>query len=307
MSPQPWEPDRPLTLEQARAVIMACFPEIDAQGAIHLGSGWDFDAFLTTDGWVFRFPRRAECAEVFESEQRIHQLISSVLPSSIAVPQVELMGQPALGFPYRFAGHRLIPGVDADAVGTDVNPNIAREIGTALGAIHSIPEEIVMAAGVVEVRVDHEAEKQWFERGMKVVPALGGLDPTVDEALQWVSGLSLPFDRFEGRLRFTHNDLSPDHVIVDSKTGKLAGIIDWSDAALGDPARDFVFLVTWRGWGFAEEVLRYYPHALDRDFRERLRFVARLMSLMWLTEAHERQGDVAKHIAWVRNASLAVL
>jgi aminoglycoside phosphotransferase (APT) family kinase protein len=150
--------------------------------------------------------------------------------------------------------------------------------------------------------VDEAAEIAWFERGLNVSAQMRGLDSIVDEALKWISELSPPFDRFEGPLRFTHNDLSPDHVIVDAKTGKLAGIIDWSDATLGDPARDFVFLVTWRGWPFAEEILRAYPHSLDRGFRDRLRFVSRLLSVMWLAEAYERHGDVTKHIAWVRNA-----
>lgn len=302
MNSAPWEPDRPLTLEDARAVIMACFPAIDARELKYLGSGWDYDAYLTSDDWVFRFPRRADCADVFESESRIHHLAASALPSGIAVPHVELMGQPSPGFPYRFAGHRLIPGVAADAIGLNLNPNLAREIATALGAIHSIPEETAKAAGVVEMNVDDRAEKRWFERGMKVVPELRGLDPGVDQALRWVNRISPPFARFEGQLRFTHNDLGPDHLIVDSATGQLVGMIDWSDAILGDPVRDFVFLVTWQGWWFADEVLRYYPHSVDRGFREGLRFVARLLSVMWLAEAHERQTDVAKHVEWVRNA-----
>ena len=97
-------------------------------------------------------------------------------------------------------------------------------------------------------------------------------------------------------------DLSPEHVIVDAATGHVAGILDWTDTILGDPARDFVFLVTWRGWEFAEDVLRRYPHAVDRDFRERLRFMARLLSVMWLAMAHAQHGNVAMHIEWVRNA-----
>ena len=43
----PWEVDRPLSLEAARAAIAASFPGIDVRGLVHLGSGWEFDAFLT--------------------------------------------------------------------------------------------------------------------------------------------------------------------------------------------------------------------------------------------------------------------
>jgi hypothetical protein len=33
--------------------------------------------------------------------------------------------------------------------------------------------------------------------------------------------------------------------------------------------------------------------------------MARLLSIMWLTEAYERRADVEKHVEWVRNAFTA--
>jgi aminoglycoside phosphotransferase (APT) family kinase protein len=302
MSSPPWAPDRPLTRETASEVIRACFPTIAARGLEHLGSGWEFDAYLTADRWVFRFPRRAHCADLFEPEARVHRLVSQVLPPRVAVPRVELVGGPAPGFPYRFAGHRMIRGVAADAVAPDLLPTLAREIGAALGAIHSIPEAEARAAGVRETEEDDVGRKEWLERGFEAASELRGLDPAVDRALGGVRRVSPPLARFEGPLRLIHQDLEPDHLIVDPATGRLAGILDWTDAAVGDPARDFVFLVTWRGWRFAEEVLRSYPHAVDHGFRERLRVMARLLSIMWLALAHEQRSGVAKHVEWVRNA-----
>ena len=41
-----------------------------------------------------------------------------------------------------------------------------------------------------------------------------------------------------GRRRLVHNDLSPNHTLVD-ETGALRGILDWADAAVDDPAQDF--------------------------------------------------------------------
>ncbi|MFN2566393.1 MAG: phosphotransferase family protein [Gemmatimonadaceae bacterium] len=311
MSSPPWEPDRPLTRETASSLISACFPTIDSRELRHLGSGWEFDAFLTTDGWVFRFPRRADSATLFEVERRVHHLVSGVLPPRIAIPRVELLGQPGLGFPYRFAGHRFIEGVAADAVeegvaADAVEPNLlstlARDISAALGAIHSIPEHTARAAGVVEMDAADVGRTEWLERALELAPELHGLDPAVDQTLSWVNQMSPPFARFDGPLRFIHHDLSPEHLIVDSRTGKLVGILDWTDAILGDSARDFVFLVTWKGWWFAEEVLRSYPHPVDQGFRKRLRFMAQLLSVVWLATAQEQHSDVAKHVQWVHNA-----
>ena len=69
MTTLPWHPDRTLTAEGARAAIATCFPEVDSRTATHLATGWEFDVYLTPDGWVFRFPRRGWIADVFESER----------------------------------------------------------------------------------------------------------------------------------------------------------------------------------------------------------------------------------------------
>jgi hypothetical protein len=83
----PWEPDRPLTVNDASALIRQSFPAIDSRGLKHIGSGWEFDAFLTNDGWVFRFPRRAESAKFFDAERRVHKLVAGRLPPGVAIPR----------------------------------------------------------------------------------------------------------------------------------------------------------------------------------------------------------------------------
>lgn len=42
---------------------------------------------------------------------------------------------------------------------------------------------------------------------------------------------------------FSHNDLGIEHVLVDPATLRITGVIDWSDAALTDPAYDFGLLL----------------------------------------------------------------
>jgi hypothetical protein len=63
-----------------------------------------------------------------------------------------------------------------------------------------------------------------------------------------------------------------------------------------------VFLVTWRGWDFVEQVLTDYPLAIDVRFRDRLRRSSRILSILWLAEAHERALDVSISMQKVRNA-----
>lgn len=299
----PWyEPDRPLTLGIARAVVRSAFASVDAGSLAPLGSGWEFDTFVTTDGWVFRFPRRAEVEQLFEREQPVLDLVRSALPPSVAVPRVEVAEHRIPEFPYRIARHRLIRGVAADEVRAGLRASLARTIAEALWAVHSVPEPTARAAGVVELDREERGRIEWMERGSRGVFALSGSDPGLDRALTWLTRLEDPLRRLEAPLRLIHHDLSPEHLLADAGTGRLVGILDWTDAIIGDPARDFVPLVTFGGWGFADQVLARYPHAIDAGFRDRLRFMARLLPLMWLGHAQLRGDDITKHTLWVRNA-----
>jgi aminoglycoside phosphotransferase (APT) family kinase protein len=82
----------------------------------------------------------------------------------------------------------------------------------------------------------------------------------------------------------------------------VVGILDWTAAILGDPARDFVTAATVGGWGFVDRILEHYTGAVDPGFRQRLRYMARLLAVMWLGEARLNGGDTEKHIAWVEHA-----
>ena len=154
------------------------------------------------------------------------------------------------------------------------------------------------------VELDRPAAERrvWFERGLSNASKLVGSDPIVDRAVEWVRNGENPLRRLNAPLRFIHDDLSPEHILVDPKTGHVTGILDWTDAILGDAARDFVALVAFGGWRFVEGVIDGYSCEIDPGFYERLRFMARLLPVMWLGEAYAKNEDISKHLRWVRNA-----
>jgi aminoglycoside phosphotransferase (APT) family kinase protein len=297
----PWDPDRTLTVDGVTRAITAQFPNVDASELRFLGSGWEFDAWLSRDGWVFRFPRRAEAEGLFEPERRVHDLVRPALPSGVVIPCVELVGAPGMDFPYRFAAHRFIPGIPADEVDSVHFPAIARDLGDFLGALHAIPARAARAAGVREPESDEEGERAWYETAFDVLSASSGRDPVVDEAVRWARQVG-EIPRYRGPLSLIHQDLSPEHVLVDASSGRLAGILDWTDVSLGDPARDFVFIVAWQGWKNAGEVLSHYPRPVGPEFRDRLDFMTKLLSVAWLGYAYLRGTEVAKLTGWVHNA-----
>ena len=296
-------PDPQISIDVAAAAIAANFPSISTARLTHLGSGWDFDAFLTADGWVFRFPLRADCVTTLDTERRVHALLTGVLPSSVAVPRVELVAEPNVAFSWRFDGHRYLPGVHADAIAANLLPATARSIGAALSAIHAVPESTARAAGVRPFDEHNSGWLVWLEDRIASVTEVRGMDARVDEAIEWARmQKAVDASTIPDSLRLIHNDLSPEHLLVDPTTGQLIGILDWSDVALGDPVRDVAPLAASHGWRFVREVVAHYAISVDEPFWRRLRFLARLCSVLWLVDAHRQHADVAKHVRWVRNA-----
>jgi len=282
-------------------VIRDSFPSVDSTNVRYVGSGSLYDVFLTRDGWAFRFPRWDWCGDLFEPEARAHRFVAQILPTHIRLPRVELLASPAVGFPYPIAGHRYIPGVGADEVDEAVLPTLAREIAMLLTTLHSVPAPEARAAGVIELDMTEPGRREWWDHGMAAAAELRGRDPVIDRALAWVS-TNPTIAAADGSLQLIHGGLEARHVIVDPATGSLVGVIDWTDAQLADAARDFVFLVTWQGWRFAEEVLRLYPRTLDQDFRARIRYGAQALSLIELGYAHEQGRESPKHVRAVHNA-----
>ena len=295
-----WIPDPPLAREIAATAIRSRFPQVDASDVHHLGSGGQYDVYLTSDGWAFRFPRWNWSGTLFDAEANVHRFVAEQLPSQIRVPRVELLAPPTPPFPRPFAGHRYIAGTALDVMDEELMPTIQREIAILLAALHSTPAPLVGAAGIHELEMD-SGRREWLEHYSTVASQLRGIDPVVDGAIEWV-GTQPTAPPPAGPLQLVHGDLGPEHVLANPATGFLTGVIDWTDTHLGDAARDFVFLVTWRGWTFAEEVLRLYSRAVDREFRTRLRFMSQLLSVVWLASAHEHGADLAKHIRAVHNA-----
>jgi aminoglycoside phosphotransferase (APT) family kinase protein len=74
---------------------------------------------------------------------------------------------------------------------------------------------------------------------------------------------------------FCHNDLGAEHLLVDVGRGEITGIIDWTDAAVTDPARDLALIYRDLGPEVFERTLAHHGEPFDGADRERSAFYAR--------------------------------
>lgn len=254
--------DRELDATIALRTLTEEFPKLQFHEVSFFGSGWATDVYLVDDRLVARFPRNRELAQWLDRDEAILRFVASHLASAFAVPKVVRRGKAGAHFPHDFLVCELVPGIGADHPEAPHSDRLISDLGEALTHIHGVP--VASAADIGLTQPEH--------------------------------------DDYKGAPRFVHGDFSPDNVIVDPTSGRLVGVIDWGNSAIGDPALDFIWLVLWRGWSFALAVLDAYELPVEEDFIDRVRFHARVRALEWLTDTIKRRADPELHLSWLRNA-----
>ncbi len=232
------------------AILHERVPDLEVDRLVRVESGWDSAVVEVNGEWIFRFPRRPEVIDWLRTEAALLPELAQHLPAPI--PQFELVDLDNGGFVgYRkLAGEPLARGTSSAALGA--------RLGEFLAALHAFP---VDRARRLTGR-DSEAEKRATVERFRtaVLPLLDGSERPRGEVL-----LDEAFaDPFEPVL--VHGDLGPEHLLHRGE--ELAGVIDWSDARVADPAIDFAWLLYETSAPFTEQLLRSYGRT-DETLRRR--------------------------------------
>jgi aminoglycoside phosphotransferase (APT) family kinase protein len=236
---------------------------------LEIDDGYDFEVAIVDDDWVFRFPRRPAVEEALELEIALLPALAPALP--VDVPSFEHISRNPL-----FVGYRLIRGeplVDEDDDG----------VRAFLEALHGVD-----ASGLPLERLDWvESYRQQCAEFERLVLPLVEKDCRA-QARRLFGDAEILVDFTPALL---HADLGPAHLLVHD--GRLAGVIDWGDMRLGDPALDYAWLLNgpFPDWD------------VDPDLRRRARFYHRLGP--WY-EAHyglftNRPAHVERGLAGIRD------
>ena len=239
-------------------VLRARHPELDFRDVRTIESGWD-SLVLEVDGYIFRFPRRPEVVEWVEREIALLPELAPTLP--VAVPLFEYLGDDVT-----YVGYRKLDGAPATS---GLRESTGIDLGRFLVALHAFPVERARALGVPFF--DIGAWREWLEGfcadlRARVLPLLEPGERLRAETLfSQVAG-------FDFVPSLVHADLGPGHVLC--RDGRVVGVIDWSDARIGDPALD----LSWCLNGTPEVVSAAVAGAYGADHgtRERSCFYHRL-------------------------------
>ncbi len=238
---KPWLAERIVDVELAASVIGQQFRRLRDAPVKQLAEGWDNVAFLVSDEWVFRFPRRALAVELLQAEARILPRLAPELPLPVVVP--EFLGTATSAFPWPFVGYRLLAGTTAcrarpsDAERCAAAPKLAE----FLRALHDLDPTSFDAPPDTLRRADMNRRRAELLTRIANLARAG--------ALKNAPALSRHVESAQPRspstnLTLNHGDLYARHVLLDEQRHPC-GIIDWGDVHAGDAAVDLAL-----AWSF---------------------------------------------------------
>jgi aminoglycoside phosphotransferase (APT) family kinase protein len=233
-------------------------PGLVGDQVVAISDGWDSEVHVVDGTWVVRVPRRPQVAAEVRAEIALLAELGPTLP--VAVPQAEAVGPSEEGW---FA-YRLIEGMP-------IRPGApAGEVAAFLSALHRFPVDRAVELGLPRPHWKASLAHRLEEFSSRVAPLLEPSERA--RALQRFADFQADPANLTFRLAVIHADLGPEHMLCDPE-GRLVGVIDWTDAQVGDPALDFAWLLTGLGERFASELLAAYEGDVDETFRARAAFL----------------------------------
>jgi aminoglycoside 2''-phosphotransferase len=264
--------------EDYQQIIAACFPELAIKRCQPVAQGWDSVAVAVNNAIIFRFPKRRDVEPQYQFELRLLPALAGALP--LPIPDVAFFWPGGAAHPGIFIGHHLIHGVQltAEYLTPEHTTSIAQQLGQFLSALHRFPAEQAIRLGVPagdEASWRRHYQDQFEQIQSRVLPLLDNI-VRARITRDWQAFLA---DQTHFRVALIHHDLADEHMLYDPARGTISGIIDWGDAAIGDPAIDFTGLLAAYGQDFTERVLLHYQGEVDASFRDRMRFYRGAMPL----------------------------
>jgi aminoglycoside phosphotransferase (APT) family kinase protein len=230
-----------------------------------LDVGFDCFVFESANGSIILVPRNATSAEGIRTAAALLPAICGRLPVKVPEPRLFLRRHEYL--PFGALVYPKLAGVSLQKARLEHADwrALAGQVAKFLARLHSLH-----TSDLEGVRLSESGSRFHLSR-VELAALEAALDREEAEKIHsWLEAVAADeaLRRFEQAL--IHADLWYENLLVDPEALTLCGVIDWSSAALGDPAEDFAPLL-YLGVPFVREVLEQYvkqtaaePEALRR-------------------------------------------
>lgn len=268
----------------------------DKHEVVAFGEGSDNETCLVDNKWVFRFAKHVSASEKAEAEIRLLPHLRKVMP--VPVPEVSYAGLQENG--NYFFGYKLIEGDPLsrellERLSPENRAHVLDTISRLCRALIDFPLETAREAKVRTMSMELRHEKILAEWQASPVSASVSSEDRLAIEHAFRTYLSRGLDTgFAPSL--INTDLSCNHILMNATGTDIAGIIDWSDTAIGDPHYLFPRLWIDLGEETAAEIIR---SSLPDANMERIKFyvLARSLRSAVRDEKEGKEETARTHLA----------
>lgn len=265
------------------ARVHVAFPGFSGQETRVDETGGDHILLIVDEQYAFRFPRAGMHSLDLELEMLKHLQARTTLRTPV-YDYVDPHG--------RFAGYRLIEGSPLTGERFRHMPAMTQQaliddVASFLTVLHAMAPSATAplshwprAWGAVE----------YADRITERLPLIGARYPALAASIaDFINAYRL--DRPLAMV-VVHGDLVTDHILVEDGAEHLAGIIDFGDVALGDPALDLAGCWAYGHGPMVRLIERYGSADGDLFNRSRNHFIRRQIDLLFEQLSEGRASDI---------------
>ena len=221
--------------------------------------------------WVARSPRREDVVAAARREAAVLAVVRARLP--VAVPEWRIHADDLIAYP-RLPGTPAVTQPGGAPTWNGLDP--AAPTDAFLDGMAALLVALAAAtpwAQAAGVRVQTTAEDH-RELARALDLAADVLTPSravMDRWQRWIDDL----DAWPVRRALVHGDLHPGHLLL-TEGGRLTGVLDWTEAQIGDPSTDLAMMHRCFGRGVLDDLVarctrrdggdwaELIPHAIER-------------------------------------------
>lgn len=270
------------------ARIRAEFPTLSFAHTRLDDAGDDHAALILDEAWVFRFPRTAAVAAHDVHQRSLLQRLNPLSP----VPTPDPIFVSAAN---EFAGYRMLPGRPLEGavfemLRPEAKAQCLKQLGSFLACLHGLPASL--GAGGPQAWSGAQYVARYRRRRTRLCSA------APSDLLASMDRFYVAFPDAVDRAGRTliHGDLSTDHILIAPEEDGLSGIIDFTDATVGDPAFDFTCF-----WDYGDDAPAAVAGSYGRSRlvdalveRSRWWFARYTIDRLWWSLSGERAYEISR-------------
>jgi aminoglycoside phosphotransferase (APT) family kinase protein len=284
---QPWSPEIEITSLEAKEIIESQFPQLIPVSIAELGKGFDNTVFIVNDHYVFRFPRKGIAVQLLNIENQLLPLLVRQL--NIAIPEPIFFGQATKDYKWPFTGYHHVQGESPGVLTNEIRNLSATPLALFLKKLHQFPINQAEKMGVPHDRLERMNIKKRKAMLVDNIKKAADLQLVRENqaALDWLS--TMKEEQPDSPITLVHGDCHIRNILVN-KEGAIAGIIDWGDMHLGNPAIDLSIAYSFLPQSGREQFFQKYGEVSD-ELKMVAKFFAIYVSFILLLYGHDIKDE----------------